>query len=110
MSKNKGGVQRPPRPAYQFRSDILRDVFQEGVRQGFRPSHRRGASHSYLECPVCGYREAFSVTGRMRQHELHNKLTALRRHGFRWQGRGGEHTAQAPDRQPTSRAVASRKG
>jgi hypothetical protein len=96
MSKNRGGVMRSVLTAYRFRSDILRDIFKEGVRQGFAPSHRSGATHAYLRCPVCGYQETFTMTGRMYQRELHNKLTSLRRHGFRWAGRGGVHTAQVP--------------
>jgi hypothetical protein len=34
------------------------------------------------------------MTGRYNLHEMNNKVALLRRHGFMWQGRGGEHVAK----------------
>lgn len=76
-----------------FTSDMLRQLYEEGVKQGWRPEDNRKSGHAYLYCPRCPYREAFSKSGRGFPPEIGRKVTAMRRHGLVWKGRGGEHTA-----------------
>lgn len=78
-----------------FTSDILRSIYKEATRQGWRPEYGKGSNHAYVVCPhpECHYREAFSLSGRGLPKETGRKLSAMRRHGFVWKGRGGDHTA-----------------
>mgnify|MGYP001566569201 CR=1 FL=1 len=84
-----------------FRSDILRDLYNAALKQGWRPDESRKSGHFYAHCPQCPYREAFSRTGRGYNHEAHAKINSLRKHGFVWKGKGGEHTAPLPGNQAT---------
>lgn len=79
-----------------FTSDRYRDIYKEAIRQGWIPVERRKSGHKYLVCPHpdCNFREIFSTTGRGQYRELRNTVTALRRHGFLWEGRGGKHIAE----------------
>lgn len=79
-----------------FSSDMYRNVYKEAVRQGWVPQHKGRSPHAYLLCPHpgCHYRQAFSTTGRSHKCEFQNHIAGMRKHGFVWQGRGGEHTAE----------------
>jgi len=84
MAKRKG-----------FTSDQLGSIFTEAVRQGWTPDEKRKSGHAYITCPhpECHHREVFSRTCNAAMHKLQNKISAMRKHGFVWQGRGGEHVA-----------------
>lgn len=79
-----------------FRSKTLKEVYREAIRQGFTPLEQNGEGHFCLRCPAkgCGYTHTFSgsMTDTHRQKAL-NAIAVMRRHGFIWKGRGGEHTA-----------------
>lgn len=80
----------------RFRSKVLSEVYEEAIRQKFKPSYQQGSGHFCLTCPArgCGYTHTLSTTmGDAYKQKTLNLITEMRRHGFVWQGRGGEHTA-----------------
>lgn len=76
---------------------MLRQLYTEAIRQGWRPEERRKSGHLYVYCPVCPYREAFSLTGKGCRHETKTKVRDMRQHGLVWRGRGGVHIAASPE-------------
>jgi hypothetical protein len=83
-----------------FRSDQARDLYNEAVRQRWRPLSFGGSGHLFIGCPRkgCCFQVAFSTSGLYRPRELNNQICLMRRHGFTWQGRGGQHTAEKLNR------------
>ena len=79
-----------------FRSKTLGEVYKEAIRQGFIPLEQNGEGHLRLRCPArgCGYTHTLSgsMTDAHKQKAL-NTIAVMRRHGFVWKGRGGQHTA-----------------
>jgi hypothetical protein len=75
-----------------FRSDQLRAIYREAIEQRFT-SGFHGSQHVFVECPQpeCEHREILTTTGRAYEHELKKKICRLRKHGFVWKGRGGQH-------------------
>jgi hypothetical protein len=79
-----------------FRSDQVAAVYDEALRQRWQiPDFQPGSGHMFLRCPKrgCSFLVAFSTTGRYHHHELNNQVALMRRHGFVWRGRGGQHAA-----------------
>lgn len=76
-----------------IRSDFLRAITREAIKQGFRLDWT--GRHPALICPVCKHPEIITGSGKQTFHESRSKATRLRRHGLLWQGRGGEHVAEA---------------
>lgn len=78
-----------------FRSDQARDLYNEAVKQGWRPLAIGGGGHASVSCPRrgCAFQVVFSTSGKYWPRELNNQITLMRRHGLVWQGRGGAHTA-----------------
>jgi hypothetical protein len=82
-----------------FRSDFLREITREAVKQGFTLDTT--GRHPALICPVCGHSEIITGSGQQRFHESRNKAARLRRHGLVWKGRGGQHAeVQGTDQRP----------
>lgn len=79
-----------------FSSDMLRNLYDAAVAQGWRPERQAKSGHAHVYCPTpgCHFRESFSLSGRGRPHEVAAKVNAMRKHGLIWKGRGGEHTAE----------------
>jgi hypothetical protein len=77
----------------RFRSDLLRRLVDAAEEQKVFELDRSRGKHPALVCLACGYREIVSTTAKLMDHESKNKITRLRRHGLRWQGRGGTHNA-----------------
>ncbi len=75
----------------QFRSRNLQALFMEGIRQGFISGKREGSQHYYLRCPRkgCDFSQPISGSAKDTPREMLNTVSALRRHGFVWEGRGG---------------------
>ena len=86
-----------------IRSGTIARIYAEGIRQGFEHGIHRGSSHYFLRCkePGCDFMQALSATQRDGdRRKVQNIITQMRRHGFVWQGRGGEHTAPLRFAQP----------
>lgn len=80
----------------RFRSKNFREIYLEAIDQGFEGGRQQGSGHYYLRCPKkgCGYTHTFSASvSDSHAEKVHNFVTSMRRHGFVWEGRGGEHTA-----------------
>jgi hypothetical protein len=79
-----------------IRSKTIARIYETGKDQGFEGGFHRGSSHYYLRClePGCNFMQTLSSTQNDgNSQKTLNIITQLRRHGFVWQGRGGEHTA-----------------
>lgn len=80
----------------RFRSKTFRKIYLEGINQGFEGGYQQGSKHYYLRCPKkdCGFACTFSSTvSDAHPEKVRNFVAEMRRHGFVWEGRGGEHTA-----------------
>ena len=80
----------------RFASDLVGQIYREGIRQNWKPEEGRNSGHYYLYCPhpKCHFRKTFSLTENGSSHKAKNSIAEMRRHGFVWQGRGGQHVAE----------------
>ncbi len=80
----------------RFRSKTMREIFRQASEQNFEPGFQDGSGHFSLRCKKkgCGYTQSLSSTmDDGNPQRIQNVVAGLRRHGFVWEGRGGEHTA-----------------
>lgn len=90
-----------------FSSDILRNIYNSAVKQGFKPLPYTNNGHIYLACPhprCVSPNIAFSITGRGYHHEVQNQLAQLRRHAFNWR-RTAKHTSPLYEKQKQVKAA-----